>query len=109
EADEDAIDLVVLLVALLDLVARDRAADRTDAGHHRLAGARAELVADDAADDRADDRPGPRGTRGHRDDLDARHPARLALHRRGRDRRCGDVAAWGGRLRRGEPGEGPRA
>src|SRR5881398_1121556 len=58
-AHDDAITLA-LVAALLDLVARDRAADRSGDGRDVVAAPAADLVADHAADDAADDGAGAR-------------------------------------------------
>jgi len=76
-------------VVALDIVARDGAAGRADAGHGRPAQTVAELVADDAAEHAADDGPRARALRPLADGLDRRDRAdSLARHDARLYRRC---------------------
>ena len=78
-------------VVALDIVARDRATGRTDAGHRRPAETVAELVAHDASEHAADDRARARALRSLAHGLDRRD-------------RADSLARHGGRLHRGHCG-----
>src|SRR4029450_627418 len=78
EADVNAIADDARITVALDVVAGDRAADGAGAGHDRLPGAAAELVAEHPAEHATDNRAGARALRALADGLDARDRADTA-------------------------------